>query len=125
LRHLAEANDRNGMLSGRVDPDTNVPRADRRAAMPPANPRRSARYGRLATRLPVGIAIALGCCVGAAPPAGAEPDSADIDPNAFGTLSSSGRETAPPGSVELRDEINRGIREGLSARVPGLPAPDS
>jgi hypothetical protein len=86
-------------------------------------PERSTRYRLLATRLPAGIAIALGCCVGGAPAAGADPDSAGAEPNPFGTLSSSGRETAAPGSPELRQEIERGIQEGRSARLPGLPAP--
>ena len=91
--------------------------------MSTANPKRSARYRHLVTRLPLGIAIALGCCVGSAPPTDADPDSAGTDPNPFGTLSSSRRETSPPGSAERREEIDRGIREGLSAWVPGLPAP--
>jgi hypothetical protein len=30
---------------------------------------------------------------------------------------------APAGSPQLRQEINRGFREGLSASVPGLPTP--
>jgi hypothetical protein len=70
----------------------------------------------------IGIAVSLGCCAGAAAPAAADPDVAG-DPDPFGTLSCRCRETAPPGSADLRAEIARGIREGHSARLPGLSSP--
>jgi hypothetical protein len=66
-------------------------------------------------------AIALGFCLVGAAPANAEP--ASTDPNPFGTLGCSCRETAPAGSQALTAEIDRGIQEGRSAVLPGLPPP--
>jgi hypothetical protein len=70
-------------------------------------------------------AIALGFCLLAAAPANAEPNPASTDPNPFGTLGCSCRETAPAGSQALTAEIDRGIQEGRSAMLPGLPPPPS
>jgi hypothetical protein len=67
------------------------------------------------TKTLVGMAIALGCCVGGAAPASAAPSPAGTDPNPFGALSCSCRQTASPGSPALTEETERGIREGLSA----------
>lgn len=53
-------------------------------------------------------ALALGVCVGGAVPAGAEPDEVSVGPT--------------PDSPAQQD-IERGIRDGLSARMPGLPPP--
>ena len=58
----------------------------------------------------------------------ATPDGEHADlyrgfPNPYGTLGCNCRETAPAGSPQLSEEINRGIREGLTVSVPGLPAP--
>jgi hypothetical protein len=88
-----------------------------------ANPERSPRCRPPSMKTLIGIAISLGCCGGTAAPAAADPGPAGTDPNPFGTLSCSCRETAPPDSAALREEIARGIREGRSARLPGLPAP--
>ncbi len=63
------------------------------------------------TKIMVSAAIALGSCVGGAATASAEEDPIGTDPNTFGTLSCSCRETIPPGSPEME----RGIREGLFA----------
>lgn len=63
-----------------------------------------------------GTAMAVGFCAGGAAPAGA-------DPNPFGTLDCSCQEAAPADSPPVRDEIDRGLREGHSAPLPGLPAP--
>ncbi|HET7074554.1 MAG TPA: SDR family NAD(P)-dependent oxidoreductase [Mycobacterium sp.] len=46
--------------------------------------------------------------------------------NARGTVSTlhcGCRETAPAGSQVRADEIDRGIRQGLAAQLPGLPGP--
>jgi hypothetical protein len=59
-------------------------------------------------------AIVLGSYVGGTAPASADPDYG-TDPNPFGTLSCSCRETAPADSPAVKEEIDRGIREGLSA----------
>jgi len=68
-------------------------------------------------------AIAVGLCVGGAAPAGADPNPIDAGPNPFGTLSCNCREAAPAGSPELTEEMDRGLQEGHSAWLPGLPAP--
>ena len=77
-----------------------------------------------------GAAIALGLGLGAAAPAGADPSPAgtdtnplSTDPNPFGTLGCSCRETAAAGSPAVNEEIDRGLREGLTASLPGLPPP--
>ncbi len=74
------------------------------------------------TKILVSAAIALGSYVGGAAPASADPNPIGTDPNPFGALSCSCRETAPAGSPALREEIDRGIRAGLSALLPGPPA---
>ncbi|ORA76061.1 hypothetical protein BST25_03570 [Mycobacterium heidelbergense] len=71
----------------------------------------------------VSAAIAAGFCAGGAASASADPD--DTEPDPFGTLSCGCQEAAPAGSPGLRDEIDRGIREGHSAWLPGLPPPGS
>jgi hypothetical protein len=68
-------------------------------------------------------AIAVGSCFGAAAPASAEENPGGTDSNPFGTLRCSCHETAPSGSPEVKEEIDRGLREGRSAWLPGLPAP--
>jgi hypothetical protein len=70
----------------------------------------------------VSAAIAMGSVAGAAP-AGADSNPTGADPNPFATLSCGCRETAPAGSPVLRGEIDRGIQNGFSAQLPGLPAP--
>jgi hypothetical protein len=76
------------------------------------------------TKILVSAAIAIGSCVAGAAPASADPNPSSTDPNPFGALSCSCRaETAPPGSPALREEIERGIRDGRSAWLPGLPPP--
>jgi len=61
----------------------------------------------------VGAAIAGCACVGAPAPAGAEP-------NPFSALSCGCQQTTPADGA--RDEIDRGIGDGLRASRPGLPA---
>ena len=73
------------------------------------------------TKILVSAAIALGSCVGLAAPAGAEPNPAN--PNPYDGLRCSCHETAPAGSPALREEIDRGLREGHAAQLSGLPAP--
>jgi hypothetical protein len=60
----------------------------------------------------VSIAIAVGSAVAVAAPASA-------DANAFGGLGCHCRETAKPASPAQRDEMNRGIRDGLAATSSG------
>ena len=76
------------------------------------------RYRSVVTKSLVSVAIALSAGIGAAP-AGADPDAVEANPNPFGTLGCSCRETAPVGSPLLREEIERGLREGYTARLPG------
>jgi hypothetical protein len=72
------------------------------------------------TRLLVSAAIALGSGVGLAAPASADTNPIGTGPNPFGALSCSCRETAAPGSPALREEMERGIRAGLSASPANL-----
>jgi hypothetical protein len=81
------------------------------------------RHHQVITKILVGGAVALGFYVGGAAPASADPNSIGPAPNPFGGLSCSCRETAPPGSPARRDEIERGLRQGTSAGLPGLPPP--
>ena len=71
----------------------------------------------------ISAAIVLGSCVALAGPASATTGPDTTDPNPFGGLTSNSRETAPPGSPALKAEVDRGLREGHSAWLPGLPAP--
>jgi hypothetical protein len=75
------------------------------------------------TKALVSAAIGLGVFIGGATPASADSTSFGTDPNPFGGFSCNCSETAPAGSPALRDEINRGLREGFTASIPGLPAP--
>jgi len=81
------------------------------------------RHHHVLTKRLLGAAIAVGCCVGAAPPAGADPDRAGADADPFAALGCSCRQVAPPDGPALREEIRRGLRDGLSVWVPGLPPP--
>jgi hypothetical protein len=81
------------------------------------------QHRQLITKMLVSAAIVLGSCVGGAAPASADPDPIGTDPNPFGALSCSCQETTSAGSPALRDEIDRGIRAGLYAQLPGRPAP--
>jgi hypothetical protein len=81
------------------------------------------RHRRVSTKVLVGAAIALGAGLAGAASAAADPDAISTAPNPYGTLGCNCRETAPAGSPELSEKINRGIREGLTVSVPGLPAP--
>jgi hypothetical protein len=83
----------------------------------------TANPGRAAKML-VGAAIALCFYIAGAAPAGADPNPVDTGPNPYGTLSCAAcRETTPADSPALKAEIDRGLREGHSAWLPGLPAP--
>jgi hypothetical protein len=83
-----------------------------------ANPSR-----KVTAKILVSAVIALGFGVVGAAPASASPDTAGTDPNPFGTLGCSCQESAPVGSPQVREHIDRGIREGLTASLPGLPPP--
>ena len=67
--------------------------------------------------------VALGSYMGGAPAVSADPNSVTTGPNPYGTLSCECRQTAPADSPALRAEIDRGLREGHSALLPGLPPP--
>ena len=69
----------------------------------------------LITKISVSAAIVLGFGVVGAAPAGADPDP-------FGGLGCSCHVTAPAGGPLLRQELDRGIRDGLRAPV-GTPLP--
>ena len=68
-------------------------------------------------------AIALCSYIGGAAAASADPNPVDTGPNPYGIFSCACQETAAPDSPALKAEIDRGLREGHSAWLPGLPAP--
>jgi hypothetical protein len=83
------------------------------------------QYHQVMTKILIVVAVALGSSAGAAAaPVGADPNPIGSAPNSFGGLSCSCRETAPPGSPVLREEIEQGIREGRTAWLPG-PSPST
>lgn len=71
----------------------------------------SARLTQVIIQVLVSTAIAIGSVGEAA--------LAIADPSPFGTLSCSCQDIAPTGSPALGEETDRGIREGLSAWLPG------
>ncbi|MBW0014236.1 hypothetical protein [Mycobacterium sp.] len=81
------------------------------------------RPRRILAEILVGAAIAAGAVINTAAPAAADPDAVSTEPNPYGTLGCNCPETAPAHSPQLSEEIRRGIREGLTVSVPGLPAP--
>jgi hypothetical protein len=80
------------------------------------------RHRKVIMTMLVGAAIGLGSGVVGAAPASAAPNTIGPNPNPYSTLSGGPRETAPAGSPALTAEIDRGLRDGLTARLPGLPA---
>jgi hypothetical protein len=89
---------------------TGLPNSD---PLPPApiNKVMEHRYHRVSTKTLIGVAVAL--CSGVV---GSAPASAD--PTAFSTLRCNCHELAPAGSPVQRDEIARGVRQGLSDVLP-------
>jgi hypothetical protein len=80
-------------------------------------------HHRLIAKILVSTAIGFGALIVAAAPASANTNAASPDPNPFSTLSCSCQKTAPAGGPASTAEIDRGIRNGLAAALPGLPAP--
>ena len=74
-----------------------------------------ANHHRLIAKILVSTAIGFGGLIVAAAPASANTNPAGTDPNPFSTLSCDCQETAPAGGPASSREINRGIRNGLSA----------
>jgi hypothetical protein len=64
----------------------------------------------------VSTAIVLGSLVVGAAPASADPNPSDAHQNPFGSLTSSSRGTVPASGSALAQELDRGIRDGLSRR---------
>jgi hypothetical protein len=75
------------------------------------------------TKILASAAIVVGSLVGGAAQASADPNAFGADPNPFSGFSCSRQETAPADSPARSAEINRGLREGHAAWLPGLPAP--
>jgi hypothetical protein len=80
------------------------------------------RHQHLILKLLVSAAIALILWVGASAPASADPDPGRTDPNPFGGITCSCQEPFPASSPEQREDIDRGIRDGLSAWSIALSA---
>ena len=88
-----------------------------------ANLKRSA-LGMISAAIVLGSGVALAAPATADPNStGTDPNSTETDPNPYSGFSCNCQETAPPGSPATSEEINRGLREGHSAWLPGLPAP--
>jgi hypothetical protein len=68
-------------------------------------------------------AFVLSSHVGPIAAASADPDDVGTNPNPFGALTCNCRQTAPAGSPARKEQIDRGLREGLSVWMPGLTAP--
>ena len=79
------------------------------------------RIHQLITRTWLSTAIAVGCCVAAAAPAGADPDDRQVGSDPVAALRCDCRQTLAAGSPALTDEIRRGISEGLAMALPGRP----
>jgi hypothetical protein len=75
------------------------------------------------TKILLSAGIALSCAVMVAATASADPNTVETGANPFGTLSCSCRQTAPADGPALKAAIDRGLQEGHSAWLPGLPAP--
>jgi hypothetical protein len=74
------------------------------------------QHHQVITKILVSGAIALGALVVGAAPASADPNSPGNPPNPFGGLTCSCQKTASPASRQaLTQQIERGIRDGLSA----------
>jgi len=79
-----------------------------------ANLEKKTSYRRGIAKMLVGTAIGVGCFVGAAAPASADPNSYGADQNPFGNLSASTQVTAPSSGPAASEELSRGIRDGLA-----------
>jgi hypothetical protein len=67
--------------------------------------------------------VALWSYIAGAATVSADPNPVDTGPNPYGTLSCECRETTPADGPAQQADIHRGLREGHSAWLPGLPAP--
>src|SRR5262249_941452 len=99
------------------------PNSEPSVVAPMTNAAKRRRQHRVVTRLLIVAAVALGFAVLGVAPASADPDAFHDDQNPFGPSRCSCPQTAPPGSPESTEEIRRGLREGHTASVPGLPPP--
>ena len=82
----------------------------------------SPRHDRKIISVLFGAALAVGSWPWAAP-AGADPTQVSTDPNPFGGLRCNCPEAAPVDGPALKEEIDRGLREGHTAWLPGLAPP--
>ena len=74
-----------------------------------------ANHHRFIAKVLVSTAVVFGALIGASAPASADPNTAGANPHAFSALSCDCQETAPADSPLLKDDIDRGIRNGLSS----------
>ena len=75
------------------------------------------------TKILASAAIAVGLGVGGAAVASADPNPSNTSPNPYGGLRCSCQGPAPAGNPDVTAQIDQGLREGHTARLPGLPAP--
>jgi hypothetical protein len=78
------------------------------------------QHRQMIAKILVSAAVALSSCVVGAAPASADQNSIGTAPNPFGGVSCNCQETNPPGSPALRDEIERGLRQGRSGEELAL-----
>ena len=78
------------------------------------------QHHQVITKLLAGAAIALGSCVIAAAPAGADTNPIGTDPNPFGALTCSCQTPASVTSPDVTDQINRGIRDALTTDLTAV-----
>jgi len=74
-----------------------------------------ANHHRFIAKVLVCTAIGFGALIGTSAPASADTNTAGNNPHAFSALSCDCQATAPAGGSASSGEINRGIRNGLSA----------
>jgi hypothetical protein len=82
----------------------------------------SPRHRPIITKMLVSV-VALWSYVGGASSASADPNPVNTGPNPYRTLSCECRATTPADIPARQAEIGRGLQEGHSAWLPGLPAP--
>ncbi len=81
------------------------------------------RYHKVITKILVSGAIAVGLGIGGAASASGDPNPSNTSPNPYGGLGCSCQGAAPADGPDVKAQIDRGLQEGHTAWLPGLPAP--
>ncbi|MDT5256666.1 MAG: hypothetical protein QOD10_1746 [Mycobacterium sp.] len=75
------------------------------------------------TKILASAAIAVGVGIWGAAVASAQPNPSNTSPNPYGGLRCSCQGPAPASNPDVKAQIDQGLLEGHTARLPGLPAP--